>query len=197
MRALAREAPDLRCELIEAEPEQSLPALALGDVDLVLADEWQHQPLARPAGIDREDLHRDPVHLVLPEDHPAARRHRRRRAAGRARRRGLDHRPPGHRRGRRSSSAPAASSAPSTPTSATAPTTASLSLALVADGQAVTLLPELVWPELHPGVAVRAIAEGSVHRTIFAATRAADAERPSVQALLAAVRAAAADLGWA
>ena len=51
-------------------------------------------------------------------------------------------------------------------------------------------------PERDPGVAVRAIAEGAVHRTIFAATRAADAARPSVQALLAAVRAAAADLGW-
>ena len=62
----------------------------------------------------------------------------------------------------------------------------------MAGGQAVTLLPELVAPDAHPGVAVRGIAEGSVHRTIFAATRAADAERPSVQALLAAVRAAAA-----
>ena len=35
---------------------------------------------------------------------------------------------------------------------------------------------------------MRAIAEGSVHRTVFAATRTADAERPSVQALLAAVQ---------
>ena len=70
------------------------------------------------------------------------------------------------------------------------------SLTLVAGGQAVTLLPDLVRPEAHPGVAVRAIAEGDVHRTIFASTRAADADRPSVQALLAAVRAAAAaDLG--
>src|ERR687894_1778338 len=75
MQALSREAPGLRCELVEAEPEQSLPALALGDVDLVLADEWQHQPLARPAGVDREDLWHDPVHVVLPADHPAARRH--------------------------------------------------------------------------------------------------------------------------
>ena len=76
LQALAREAPDLRCELIEAEPEDSLPALALGDVDLVLADEWQHQPLARPTGVAREDLWRDPVYVVLPEDHPAAKRHR-------------------------------------------------------------------------------------------------------------------------
>jgi DNA-binding transcriptional LysR family regulator len=66
-----------------------------------------------------------------------------------------------------------------------------LSLALVADGQAVTLLPELVEPGAPSGVVARGIAEGTVHRTIFAATRAADAERPSVQALLAAVREAA------
>jgi len=68
------------------------------------------------------------------------------------------------------------------------------SLALVGQGQAVTLLPRLVRPEDHPGVAVRTIAEGAVHRTVFAATRAADVQRPSVQALLAAVRAAAAAL---
>ena len=77
MRALAREYPRLRCELREAEPEESLPALQLGDVDLVLGDEWQHQPRPRPAGVDRVDLHRDPVYLILPADHPAARRRKR------------------------------------------------------------------------------------------------------------------------
>src|SRR3954452_3449537 len=73
--ALARDAPRLRCELVEAEPETSLPALALGDIDVVLADEWEHQPHPRPAGVDRHDLHPDPVRIVLPEGHPVARRH--------------------------------------------------------------------------------------------------------------------------
>jgi DNA-binding transcriptional LysR family regulator len=190
IRALAREAPDLRCELIESEPEESLPALALGDVDLVLADEWQHQPLARQDGIAREDLHVDPVHLVLPQAHPAA----------------------GHERAL--PLAELAGEAWSTGHRGTAweditvrtcrglggfdpdvrhrTNDSVLTLALVADGQAVTLLPRLVRPQTHHGVIVRPIAEGSVHRTIFAATRAADAHRPSVQALLAAVRAAAA-----
>src|ERR671916_562984 len=68
---LAREAPRLRCELVEAEPEQALPALALGDVDLVLGDEWQHQPWRLAAGLQRHELLRDPVHLVLPSRHPA------------------------------------------------------------------------------------------------------------------------------
>ena len=39
---------------------------------------------------------------------------------------------------------------------------ATVSLALVAAGLAVTLLPELVLPRRHPGVALRAIAEGPV-----------------------------------
>jgi DNA-binding transcriptional LysR family regulator len=194
MQALAAEAPGLRCELVEAEPEESLPALALGDVDLVLADEWQHQPLPRPAGVTREDLHLDPVRLVLPEDHPAARRRR---------------------------AAPLAELADAAWTTGHPDTgweeivirtcrelggfdpdirhrtnDSVTSLALVAGGRAVTLLPELVAPETHPGVAVREMAEGSLHRTIFMATRGADAQRPSVRALRAAVRRAAADLGW-
>ena len=54
MQHLTVEAPELRCELVEAEPEQSLPALALGDVDLVLADEWQHSHgRGRPASSAR------------------------------------------------------------------------------------------------------------------------------------------------
>src|SRR5215210_6427098 len=75
IQALAAEVPRLRCEVIEAEPEQSLPALALGDIDLVLSDEWQDQPRRLPEGTERHDLHRDPVNVVLPARHPAAHRH--------------------------------------------------------------------------------------------------------------------------
>src|SRR4051794_25680678 len=75
--ALARDAPGLRCGLREGEPEHTLPALALGDVDLVLADEWQHQPWRLPGALQRHDLFRDPVRIVLPARHPVARRHRR------------------------------------------------------------------------------------------------------------------------
>src|SRR6478735_4090880 len=67
MDALRHDAPRLRCELIEAEPEQALPALALGDVDLVLGDEWPHQPVRLPAGVQRHDLFDDPVHVAVPE----------------------------------------------------------------------------------------------------------------------------------
>jgi DNA-binding transcriptional LysR family regulator len=193
--ALAQEAPGLRCELVEAEPEESLPALALGDIDLVLADEWQHQPHARPAGVDRQDLHRDPVRVVLPEGHPVARRHTR--AVPLAEltdevwttgHRGTGWEEMTDRTCRQLGGFD--------PNIRHRTNDSVVSLGLVAQGLAVTLLPDLVAPDAHPGVVVRAIAEGPVHRTIFAATRTADAQRPSVRALLGAVRTAAAGLGW-
>jgi DNA-binding transcriptional LysR family regulator len=189
--ALARDAPRLRCEVIEAEPEQALPALALGDVDLVIGDEWEHQPRRLPAGVERHELLRDAVHLVLPADHPAAHRH--------------------------PVAVPLAELAGETwttghpgmgweevtqrtcrglggfdPDIRHRANDATICLALVARGLAVTLLPELPMPWRHPGVAQRRIAEGSISRAIFAATRASDASRPSTQALIAAVRKAAA-----
>jgi DNA-binding transcriptional LysR family regulator len=190
MEVLAREAPRLRCELIEAEPEQALPALALGDMDLVLGDEWQHQPWRLPPGLKRHELLRDPVHLILPARHPAARRHK--------------------------DAVPLAELADEAwttghlgmaweeltqrtcrehggfdPDIRHRTNDATVSLALVARGLAVTLLPDLVLPGRHPSIALRAIAEAPVGRAIFAVTRASDAARPSTQALVAAVRNAA------
>ena len=194
--ALAREAPDLRCELIEAEPEQSLPALILGDVDLVLADEWEYQPHARPDGVERQDLCVDPVYVVLAEGHAAALRHPE--AVPLAE---LEEEPwtTGHANtGWEEMTVRTCRGLGGFDPDIRHRTNDSVtSLALVAGGQALTLLPKLVQPETHPGVVVRALAEGSVHRTIYAATRSADAKRPSVQALLAAVRATAESLGWA
>jgi DNA-binding transcriptional LysR family regulator len=191
--ALARDAPGLRCELIEAEPEQALPALALGDLDLVLGDEWQHQPWRLPAGLERHELLREPVRLVLPTAHPAGRRH--------------------------PEAVPLAELAGEAWTSGHAgmaweemtqrtcralggfdpdirhrTNDANVSLALVARGLAVTLLPALPLAGREAGVAVRSIAEGEVMRAIFAVTRATDAARPSTQALVAAVRDAAAPI---
>jgi DNA-binding transcriptional LysR family regulator len=195
MHALARDAPDLRCELVEAEPEESLPALALGDIDLVLADEWEHQPHSRPARVDRHDLHRDPVRLVLPERHPVARRHE---LAVPLRELADEVWTTGHRgtAWEEMTEQTCRQLGGFDPTIRHRTNDSVLSLGLVAQGLAVTLLPELVAPGAHPGVVVRTIAEGAVYRTIYAATRTADAQRPSVQALLAAVRTAATGLGW-
>ncbi|HEX2413853.1 MAG TPA: LysR family transcriptional regulator [Thermoleophilaceae bacterium] len=194
LEALARDAPGLRCELVEAEPEQSLPALALGDLDLVLADEWQHQPRSRPAGVDRHDLHRDPVHLVLAKDHPAVLRHER--AVPLAELAGepwvTGHRGTGWEE---ITSRTCRGLGGFDPDIRHRANDSIVCVRLVAHGLGVTLLPDLS-PGHHPDVVRRELAEGSVHRDIYAATRTADEQRPSVRALLSAVRRAAAELGW-
>jgi DNA-binding transcriptional LysR family regulator len=191
--ALGRDAPRLRCEVIEAEPEQALPALALGDIDLVLGDEWQHQPLRLPGGVQRHDLFRDAVDLVLPAGHPAARRH-------------PDAVPLAELAGEAWATGHAGMAWEEMvqrtcrelggfqPDIRHRTNDATVSLALVARGLGVTLLPDLVLASGYPGTVRRAIAEGPVARVILAATRATDAARPSTQALLAAVRRAAAEL---
>jgi DNA-binding transcriptional LysR family regulator len=194
MQRLVREAPRLRCELLELEPEEALPALALGDLDLVLGDEWQHDPRGLPAGVERHDLMKDRVRVLLPARHRLARLH--------------------------PDAVPLAELADEawttghvglgwdemtrrtcqelggfTPDVRHRTNDATISVAIVAHGLAVGMLPDLPLPRRLPGVALRDIADAHVNRAIFAATRASDASRPSTQALLAAVRRAAAELG--
>jgi DNA-binding transcriptional LysR family regulator len=71
--ALERDAPGLRIEVIESEPETALPALAEGRVDLVLAEDYPAYPRTRNPRLDRQELCRDPILLALPSAHPAAR----------------------------------------------------------------------------------------------------------------------------
>jgi DNA-binding transcriptional LysR family regulator len=193
MEALARDAPRLRCEVFEAEPEVALPALALGDLDLVIGDEWQHQPLRLPDGVERHDLLRDRVHVVLPARHPAALRHH-------------DAVPVAELAGEAWTTGHAGMGWEELtrricrelggfdPDIRHRTNDATVGLALVARGQAVTLLPDLPLPHGDAGLAIRGIAERPVSRAIFAATRRADAARPSTRALLGAVGAAAATL---
>jgi DNA-binding transcriptional LysR family regulator len=190
MEALAREAPRLRCEFVEAEPEQALPALAVGDVDLVLGDEWQHQPWGLPTVLDVHPLFRDPVRLVLPSRHPAARRHREAvpmaELAGEAWTTG--HAAMGWEE---MTQRTCREHGGFDPDIRHRTNDATVGLALVARGLAVTLLPDLVLPARHPGVVLRRVAEAPIDRAIFTVTRVTDAARPSTQALLAAVRRAA------
>jgi DNA-binding transcriptional LysR family regulator len=193
MQALTRAHPRLRCELVDAEPELALPALALGDLDLVLADEWHHQPRRLPPGVERHDLLNDPVRVILPARHRLARSH-------------PNEIPLAELAGEPWITAPTGMGWEEM-TSRTCrllggfdpdirhrSNDAAIVIALVAGGLAVALFPDLPLSGGHRGIAVRAIADGPVTRGIFAATRLADAARPSTQALLAAVRGVAAAL---
>jgi DNA-binding transcriptional LysR family regulator len=177
--ALARDAPRLRCELLEAEPEHALPALALGDVDLVLGDEWEDKPWGLPAGVERVELLRDPVHLVLPAASSAKALPDLARAAWTTGRAGMAWEAMVQRTCREHGGFE--------PDIRHRTNDATVSLALVARGLAVTLLPQLVLPLDDPAFAFHPV---PASRTIYAVTRTADAARPSTRALLAAAVAA-------
>src|SRR5436189_805849 len=64
--------PELQCEVIQAEAEWALPALRLGDVDLVLAEEYDHAPRPRDPSLEHTDLCRDALLFAVPEGHRCA-----------------------------------------------------------------------------------------------------------------------------
>jgi DNA-binding transcriptional LysR family regulator len=193
MQELEREAPRLRCELIEIEPEDALPQLALGDLDFVFGDEWQHQPRRLPAGVVRHDLMHDTVRVVLPSRHPVARRHKETVPLAELAGEGwaTGHPQMGWEDMTERTCRARGGFAPDIRHRAN---DANVSLVLVAAGLAVALLPDLPLRGHRPGVAVRSIDGGPIERAIFAATRAGDEARPSTQAVLGAVRRAVAQV---
>jgi DNA-binding transcriptional LysR family regulator len=76
--AFVADHPDVELTILEAEPEESLPALREGRADLALAYHFDGKPPARPgdrSGLDWTPLGEDPLRVVLPHRHPAAVRH--------------------------------------------------------------------------------------------------------------------------
>jgi DNA-binding transcriptional LysR family regulator len=72
LRALRRDHSRLRVGLEEAEPHETVPRVARGDLDLAVVQDWYNAPLALPAGLRRAALLDDVADLALPEDHPLA-----------------------------------------------------------------------------------------------------------------------------
>ncbi|MFG3229192.1 LysR family transcriptional regulator [Kitasatospora sp. NPDC048194] len=67
--------PDVELTILEAEPEESLPAVREGRADLALAYHLDGPPPARPgdrSGLDWSPLGEDPLRVVLPRHHPVA-----------------------------------------------------------------------------------------------------------------------------
>jgi DNA-binding transcriptional LysR family regulator len=182
--------PGVDVRLVESETEPALEALRSHALDLVLADEWTGTPSPRWAGLDREDLFTEPVRLALPAGDPAA-------AGGRpvplARLAGARW-ATGYRGGameglvRRICNAEGGFE----PDVRHHTNELSMLLALVANGHAVTLLPELALAGDIGAIAVRPAAGLDLWRTVFTAAREGADRRPALAAVRAALRAAAA-----
>ena len=187
--ALALAHPQLRLEVIEAEPEAALHALALGELDLVIADEWEYVPRVRLEGLLREELLSERVRLVLPAGHPLASGGRPVELAALAEAAWACGPPPSaHDKLVQRACRVLGGFSPDVRHRST---DLLVLLTLVRTGHAVTLLPDLVRAEDDSTLAVRDLAEGPLARLVFTAVRAATAERPALAAVRAALREAA------
>lgn len=192
LRALSLEHPALRVEVTDAEPEHAMPSLALGSLDLVLGDEYPFHPRPPDDRLYREPLLEERFRIILPRDHPQA-----------------AHGGPVEMTTLRDD--PWAIGRIDThyaelliracralggfePDIRHRSNDMLILLALVAHGQAVTLVPDLVRPEREPGIVARDVAEAPLKRTVFGAIRRGSERRPGINALRAALRETAAGL---
>ncbi|BCJ34309.1 LysR family transcriptional regulator [Actinocatenispora thailandica] len=171
--------PALRTRTAEQEPDVALPAVASGDLDLAIAQDWPESPLTLPAGSARTGLLDDVFDVALPAGHRLADRPTLDLvelaaddwvgwSAGQLCHDWLRRTVPDAR----------------------VPHTASehaTQLALVAAGLGVALLPRLGRDPVPDGVRFAAVRPAPVRR-VFAVWRSAAARQPAIRAALAALR---------
>jgi DNA-binding transcriptional LysR family regulator len=192
LRRLSAEHPALRVEVTDAEPETSLPSLALGTLDMVLADQYPFLPRPPDERLDLEPLLDEQFHIVLPAGHPLAL------GGGPVALSALKDVP--WATGKDDSAFAELTIRACRALGGYEPDVRHRSndllilLALVANGQAVTLLPDLVGADREPSVVTRDVAEAGLTRTVFGAIRRGSARRPALNALRAALRDTAAGL---
>jgi DNA-binding transcriptional LysR family regulator len=179
---LATRHPDLRVTTRDLEPEDSLPALKLGELDLALAQEYAFAPAPKDPALERTDLLEDPVRVALPADHRLATEAEVDIAALEA-----DawiagstgtfcHLVVIH----------SAHQAGYEPRITHVTNDFQVSYALVAAKAGVGLVPELAGPP-PPGVVVKPVAGAPPYRRIYAAVRGGSSERPAIAAMLDAL----------
>jgi DNA-binding transcriptional LysR family regulator len=177
---LAERHPEVRVEYTEAEAEESLPVLARGELDLVIAEEYDYLPRGRDRRLLREELGRDPILVALPDTHRLARRGRPvplTELAGEhwlATRKGTLFADMLMR---------ACRSAGFEPDVQHRANDMRIMIELVAAGHGVALVPGLGNPGAVEGVTALPVGGQALGRTIFTAARRAGSRRPAVVAL--------------
>jgi len=187
LRTLASEHPRLRVTMTQAEPETALRETYARDFDLVVAEQYPDHAAPWWPELDRVSLTRDEVRLAVPpgrewahieglsdtaaqawivEPYGAASRHFAEQACRQA---GFE---PDVR-------------------FETADLTAQISL--IESGNAVALIPDLMWARRRPKVRLIRLA-GRPQRTVFTSARKSMAQRPSILACRDALARAVADL---
>lgn len=184
--ALARAAPNVQLDLTEMEPDESLPAVLRGNVDVAVAHEYDLLPRPLDPLFERRELARDPVLLAVPASSPLA---------GTVDLASLAGQPflvprPG------TSCAEmiqrACARAGFVPHVVARATDFAVLLSLVAAGAGLTLVPELAARRLPEGIRLLPPAV-PVTRQIFTVSRRGGDRKPAVRVVLDALTQAAAD----
>jgi DNA-binding transcriptional LysR family regulator len=182
--ALARSAPQVQLELTEMEPEESLPALARGELDVAVAHEYDLLPRPLDPLFERRELRSDPVLLAVREDSPLAS------APDRPVPLGILSGQPFLAPREHTSCAEmiqrACARAGFVPRVVARATDFAVLLSLVAAGAGVTLVPELAARRLPPGVRLLPPAE-PVTRQVFTVSRRGGDRKPAVRVVLDAL----------
>lgn len=174
---LADDHPNLRVEVTEAEPETALPALASGQYDLVLGEEYPGRPLPRPRQTERLDLFTDELRLAVPTAWPE-------RSVTALAARPFVLEPPGT--AAHDWAVSTCRAAGFEPDARYRSTDLNIHLNLVAHGLAAALVPDLSGAAAHDGVALHALPD-SPARAVFAAVRLGAADHPAVRAFTTAL----------
>jgi DNA-binding transcriptional LysR family regulator len=175
-----RRYPDVELTLTESDPRSSFARLKSGELDLALVYEYDFVPLPGDDAIELVHLMDDPVNVLLPRTHPAARR-RAVRLIDLADESWITStaRSSCHAFVRRACNATGFE-----PEMRMESDDHGVWQGLVAAGVAVALVSELSLPILHPAVVVRPVAPTPLGRRIYAAHRVGASRSEGVAAML-------------
>jgi DNA-binding transcriptional LysR family regulator len=182
--ALARSAPQVQLELTEMEPEESLPALARGELDVAVAHEYDLLPRPLDPLFERRELLSDPVLLAVRDDGSLASAPDQ--PVPLASLSGQPFLAPRERTSCAEMIQRACARAGFVPRVVARATDFAVLLSLVAAGAGVTLVPELAARHLPPGVRLLPPAE-PVQRQVFTVSRRGGDRKPAVRVVLDAL----------
>jgi DNA-binding transcriptional LysR family regulator len=178
---MARDHPQVRVEVVQHEPENALQRTATRDFDLVVAEQYPGHATAWHDGLDHRALVRDPIRLAVPRESAVDSLADAASAAWVLEPRGAASRHWAEQQCRLAGFEPDVRYESAD---------LEVHMRLVESGNAVALLPDLVWSgRTAPGRLL--VPAGAPEREIFTAARTSGATRPAVVALRAALESAA------
>ena len=179
-----RRHPAVELALTEADPVRALDKVASGELDVALVYEYDFVPLPPSPGVELVHLLDDPVNVILPRSHPAARN-----AVVRLDAFARDSWITSTSRSAcHSFVARACRAAGFEPRVTMESDDHGVWQGLVAAGMGVALASELSLPHVDPAIAVRSVSPRPLKRKIHAAHRAGAAASPAIAEILAILR---------